>query len=753
MSEIYRGSDHDPFDDDDFDFDVKEYRKMYNQSKRGANKSARDSGDHGSRGRTGNGGKGKKKEHKGRHIFGRVVLSMFLVVVITVCLVVGSVLVYAFNFVDSTMSENLDHLTMNFTTTVYVQNERTGEWEELQRLHGGENRIWISLEEMPQNLQNAFIAIEDKRFADHNGVDWKRTFSAFANLFLHFYSSNQGGSTITQQLVKNLTGDKKTDAMRKIREIMRARYLEIHYSKETILECYLNIVPLAHGISGVEVAANYYFGKSANELSLVECASLAGMARNPEGYRPDLNPEENKKRRNTVLYEMLDQGYISQKEYNGAIKEDLEIVAKDNEKEQQINSYFVDALIDEVISDLSKTYNYDETYAANNFYNGGYKIYCTMVPSIQEAIDKVYQNPSYFRETQQYKGETYNVQSSMTVMDYQGHVVGIVGGQGKKTVNRGLNRATDMPNQPGSTIKPVAAYAPAIESNTITYSTILKDQTTMTVNGKKWPANASGYYGGNTFAYKALERSINTIPVNLINQMGLEKSFKFLHDTLKYTYLDEDIDMNLASIGLGGNSRGVTTMQAAAAYAIFGNLGKYYEPTTYLTITDQFGKEVILSNEDYTPTIAISEDTACVMNHMLQNVIYGSQGTGAAVRGFSSKFKAYGKTGSTNDNLDCWFVGGTPYYVAACWYGYDYNNTIRNMGSANLLWRTVMSSVHANLDPRVFEESQYVQKRKYCTSTGLLATTSCPGTATGYFKSSYLPACTRHSGKLADPVK
>lgn len=749
--DIYRETDF--ADDDDFDFDQKDYRKEFAESKRRAKK-ARKSGKAVKR-------RDAKKEKKRKRfwpVFGRVMLSLFLVGLITVFLVVGSVMIYAFNFVDAEMAEDLENLSMNFTTTVYVKNETSGEWEEYQRLHsGGKNRIWVPLEEIPEDLQHAFIAIEDKRFLDHNGVDWKRTFSAFLNMFMHFYDTEQGGSTITQQLVKNLTGDKNKDAMRKIREIMRARYLEEKFPKDTILECYLNIVGFANGISGVEVASNYYFDKKTSELNLTECAALAAMAKEPERYRPDKNPEQNAERRGTVLREMLDQGYITEEEYESAKAATLTVTAsKDSIKEAEINSYFIDTLIDDVIHDLSVTYNYDETYASKNFYNGGYKIYCTLIPSIQSTIEKYYKNPQYFTETQVYNGQTYPIQSSFTITDYEGHVVGIVGGQGEKTVNRGTNRATDGYNQPGSTIKPLSAYAPALEDNTITYSSFLEDKQKFRVDGKLWPSNWYGGTYGNVMAFKALEHSCNTIPVNLVNDIGVQKSFTFLHDTVGYTGFDEEKDMNLAALGLGGCYRGVTTRQAAAAFSIFGNLGKYYSPTTYLTVTDQLGKNVILTNEDRSPVPALSEDTACIMNHMLQNVIYGSSGTGGAGASYSRTMKAYAKTGTSNDEYDNWFVGGSPYYVGACWYGFDYNGKVRNSGTAGILWSRIMREIHQDLPAKEFLESDYVTRRRYCTSTGMVATTRCYSTGIGYYKTSYLPACTRHGGNLAaslDPPK
>ena len=417
----------------------------------------------------------------------RAVLAVFLVCVMVGCIAVGGLLIYVTNFVDDDFAVDLDELKLNCTTTIFVKEGEN--WVEFQRLHGSENRIWVSYSEIPQDMKDAFVAGEDKRFFKHGGVDWKRTISAFANYFLHFYSSNQGGSTITQQLIKNLSGDNAQTPDRKIREIMRARKLETEYSKETILECYMNVVSMANNISGVEVAANYYFNKPVKDLTLSECAALAGITKNPEKYSPDIYPENSIERRDTVLALMLELGYITQEEHDKAAKEKLNVVADpENIKQVSMNSYFVDALIDEVIGDLQKLNNCSEEDASLMFYNNGYQIYSTVDMDIQERCEEVFTNTkSYGLKSH---GET--LQGAITVMDYEGHIVGIAGGIGEKTTNRGFNRATMAVRQPGSTMKPIAAYAQAIEKNLITYSSVVNDNR-RTFNG--WAPN--NWYGGN----------------------------------------------------------------------------------------------------------------------------------------------------------------------------------------------------------------------------------------------------------------
>ncbi|MBP3706390.1 MAG: transglycosylase domain-containing protein, partial [Clostridia bacterium] len=685
----------------------------------------------------------------------KTVLTCFLVGIITFSLVFGSFILYAFTAVDGTMENDLNELKLNFTTTIYVQDD-DGEWVEYQRLHGEFNRIWVPYERklaekknsqytgIPQNLVDAFVAIEDKRFFEHQGVDWKRTFSAFANLFFHFYSTNQGGSTITQQLVKNLTGDNAQKPSRKLREIMRARYLESNYAKDTIIECYLNTIAMGHGIYGVEVAANYYFDKSVSELTIAECAILASITKSPSYYAPDDNPKNNRNRMETVLSEMYSQGYITKDEYNSALDEDVEIVAsKDALNEAEVNSYYVDALIRQVTKDIAKKFEYDEAHAASQFYSGGYKIYATIDPDIQQTVDEVFSNSEKYG----LKGKDgQQLQGAFTIMDYKGNVLGMAGGIGEKTVNLGMsgfNRATDAVRQPGSTMKPIAAYAPAIETDLVTYSTIVNDKAVYYRNN--WtPKNWYNSYWGNITIQRALECSVNTIPVSLVNQITPQASYNFLTKDLGITKLNSN-DIDLSPLGMGGTNGGITTLESAAAYAIFGNGGQYYEPKLYTKVCDQKGN-VILEN-DSDPDVVISSNTATVMNQLLQKVVYGSQGTGRGAKNYIPNMKIFAKTGTSNNQNDLWFVGGSPYYVASCWCGYDNQQAIPDSAIAQKMWGAVMSEVHSGLKAKEFSVSDYAVSRYYCTSSGRLATTACPSKAVGWYKKSNTPGyCTTHAG-------
>ena len=700
---------------------------------------------------------GKKKERKGTIL--KIILSVFLVGLITVSLVVGCFMFYAFTMVDGTMEEDLEN-SLNYTTTIYVDNGN-GKYKEYKRLHGEFNRIWVdydtvaienkdkSYKGIPQLLADSFVAIEDKRFFEHDGVDWKRTMGAFINEFVPIYSSRQGGSTITQQLVKNLTNDNSQKASRKVREIMRARYLEGKYAKSTILECYLNTIPLGHGIYGVEVAANYYFGKSVNDLSIVECAAIASITKSPVAYAPDTNPENNKDRRNNVLYEMYDQGYITKAEYDKAVNEKLNLVCDEKVLNQNnINSYFVDALIEQVTNDLAKKYGYDISHASNLFYNGGYKIYATVDTDMQKSAEDVFADS----KTYAIKGKDgKKMTGGMTIMDYEGNVKAIVGKIGEKTENRSRNQATDAIRQPGSTMKPISAYAPAIEQNLITYSTIVNDTKAKYNNWS--PVNWYKSYWGNITVQYALERSVNTIPVYLVNKMGTDASYSFLTEKLGITTLNEE-DRNLSPLGMGGTNGGLTTLESAAAFAIFGNGGLYYEPTFYSKVTDQKGNIILEHNTK--PTVAISEDTATIMNHLLRTVVYGSNGTGSAAKSYIPKMKIYAKTGTSNDQNDLWFVGGTPYYVASCWVGYEKMDPIPAgySGIALKLWGNVMSKCHKGLKVKEFTDSSYAEEMYYCTKTGELATSKCPSKAKGWYKQSFMPdTCSSHSGQAIGSVK
>ncbi len=682
-----------------------------------------------------------KTEQLFESLFAYACLVMVAIIVLSSLFMVIALIKNKNNALDflgtNDIVKNIENYEMNMTSVIYTKGD-DGKWQEYQRIHGNENRIWTDMENIPVMLQNAFVAIEDERFYTHRGVDWKRTAGAFLNYlpFVDIYSSNQGGSTITQQLIKNITSDKDKSAMRKLREIGRALALEkIIDDKEVILEAYLNTIALGNGICGVQVAANYYFNKDIKDLTLVESAAIAAITKNPSANNPEDYPERNKERRRVVLDKMLELEMISEQQYEQAYNADVVIDKSQQQNfEIPVNSYFVDALIDNVIADISEKYGYSKDTAASMLYNGGLKIYSTLDSDIQDTMEKVYLNQRKYFSQKSRKGERPFVQSAMTIMDYEGHILGIVGGVGEKTTSRGLNRATSSPRQPGSTMKPLGVYAQAMENGSITYYSSRVDKPLDNYYGdnKKGPKEWYGYYAGNMTVKKALERSANTIPCWILKEdVGINESYNFLTQKLNMRYLNET-DKNLASLALGGCAYGITTTESAAAYAIFGNGGKYFKPVTYYKV-ERAGGELVL-NCDIEGEQVIATGTATLMNKMLQNVVYGSEGTGKGIAGYN-KMKAYAKTGTSSESNDLWMVAGTPYYVGSVWYGFDQPEKIHNAGAAATVWRTIMSEIHKGLETKEFDLEAGIIKQKYCRYSGMPAGDKCRSTTEGEFAS------------------
>lgn len=615
-------------------------------------------------------------------------------------------------FSSQRIVETIKNLELDMTSIIYVKNA-SGEWEEYHRLHGDENRIWAPIEKMPKNLQNAFIAIEDERFESHSGVDWKRTFSAVGNELFKFSATEFGGSSITQQLIKNITSDKKRDYTRKVREIARALYVETQLSKTDILEAYLNTIALGNGICGVQVAANYYFNKNVEDLTLLECASIAAITKNPTKYNPISNMDENKQRRNTVLLKMLELGLVEKKDFNEVYNQDIVIDNTQKENfEEEINNYFVDTLIEQVTTDLAEKYNCEEGIASQMLYSGGYKIYATIDTDIQTLLEKTYLDKTkYFGEYKTVDGKKEYVQSAMTILDYSGHIVGIVGGTGEKTVNRSLNRAYTVPRQPGSTMKPLGVYTLAIENDILNYTSIVEDAPVKNYypTGKPGPREWFGGYKGDVPLNYALRKSMNAVPVKLLKEkIGIDTSYEFLTQKLHFKHLIKE-DKNLSSLALGGCHHGITPTESAAAFSIFGNGGVYHKPTTYYKVEKTNG-EVVLEHDEKGEQV-ISGATATIMNHMLREVVYQSEGTARTVAGFNYKMKAYAKTGTTSDTKDAWLVGGTPYYIGSVWYGFDHNHQVSNNNMAKNIWRDVMKEIHKDLEKKEFIDSEDVFKK------------------------------------------
>lgn len=684
--------------------------------------------------------------NKGVKIFLKVFVCTFLIG----SLLLTSVVVFGCFGMFGTDSEfDINALDLNFTSIVYYVDD-AGNAHEMERLYKSQNRVWADITDIPQYMQDAFVAIEDERFYSHNGVDILRTLKATAT-YVFQGSSSFGGSTITQQLVKNITGDKDARPDRKIREMWRAMALERKYSKEQILEFYLNTIYLANNCNGVQAAANKYFGKDISELSLAQCASIAGITQFPSRYDPLQNPENNIEKQRLVLSKMLELGKITQQEYDTAMNEKL-VFENHSINDGYVQSYFVDQLINELISDLQKEKGYSADFAEKAVYNSGFKIYATVDPDIQEAMENVYENKGNFPSV----SGSVTPQSSMVVLDsHTGGIKGIVGGIGKKSGDRILNRASQTYRQPGSTIKPIAVYAPAVEQGKLMPNTIVEDAP-IDINGWK-PTNYYSGYRGKVTAREALNQSMNTPAIRVLQEVGVDYSFDFLTKKLGFTSLVSHetrdgksySDKNLSSLALGGLTDGMSATELAAAYATFANNGLYNKAHSYTKVVDSEGKTVL--ENKLQPSVAMSEDTAYIVNTMLQSVV--TSGTGTAAKP-ASGMPAGGKTGTTDDQNDRWFAGFTPYYTAVVWYGYDQPKSLEFLTyhPCMPIWKKVMDSIHTNLPVKDFAMPATVEKLSVCATTGKLAKTGCK-TITEYFKKGQAPTtyCSGH-GSYATPT-
>lgn len=657
-------------------------------------------------------------------------LTFLLIGIITGIIVVSVFAIY----INENLIEDYDivglETNLEQTTKIFYTNEY-GEQIELedQRLHGEENRSWISIGKMPTNLKNAFVAIEDQRFYEHNGMDFKRT----AGAVLEFVGGNSsyGGSTITQQLIKNFSGENDATIQRKIKEIFRAISLTKKRSKDEVLEMYLNTINLSNGCYGVQAAANYLFGKDVSELTLIECASLASIPKSPYQYNPKAHPQANKERRDTVLMKMEELGWISEEEMNEAINSELvlNINGGTNSATGKIYSYFTDALIEQIIADLKKEYGYPREVAFNIIFSGGLEIHSTVDPRVQKIMEEVYEDPKTFVQ-----GDGIQPESAMVVIDpYTGDVKGLVGGRGEKTISRGLNRATMSKRQIGSAIKPLTVYAPAMDLGYINYSTVI-DDTPFKYNeetGKYWPANAGRDYRGKTTVNYGLMQSLNTTAVKVLDMITPEYSYYFAKEKLGLVSLEQS-DCDYAPLALGGLTKGLTVIEVAGAYTIFQNEGIYSEPRLYTEIYDNNGK--LLLKADSSQTVAISRSTSQVMTKIMQNVL--KRGTGTAIT-LDQKIDTAGKTGSTNDMKDVYFVGYTPYYVGAAWFGYDKPKYISSRFGNNpalTVWDKVMNRIHDEIvipeakqngvKLKTFDDSELV-KAEFCVDSGKKPTELC----------------------------
>lgn len=694
--------------------------------------------------------KKKKKSKKKPSKVSLVFFGIFSTIALTALVVVSYVLISVIMYVNGDLVVNLDEYkaNQNQTSFIYAYDEN-GDTVEIARLHGEEDRVWVDLDDMSPHMANAFIALEDTRFREHHGVDWVRTIGVIVvpdNL-------GQGGSTITQQLIKNYTNKKEVTVVRKYYEILSALNLEKNYDKDTIIEAYLNTLYLGSGCYGVKTASQKYFGKDVSELNAAECAVIASITQAPTKYNPLLNPENNRDRQLYCLKQMYEEhGFLTKEEYDEACAFELIFTNSENyvpkveenavkeEDEEIINSFYVDYVRQCVQRDLMEEYGYSKQQASDKLLYGGLKIYAAVDLSVQETLEDIYVNRKNFPDLESDDGDP--VQSAMTIMDYSGRVVAIVGEAGEKSGKLGLNRAANSFRQPGSTIKPLATYAPAIEMNIYNYSSKIKDSAIF-INGKRWPHNVDKSYGSgsNVTVEYAIQKSLNTVPARVINyDVGIDNSFEFIRDRFHLSKLDEKEDRTLAPLATGSLTYGTTTVEMAAAYATFGNGGKYYYPYSYYKVTNSQGTEVLLSNEQPKYQQAISEETSDIMCELLQTVDTSYYGKAPTVR----KFQIMAKTGTTTSDKDRWFCAGTPYYVAAVWVGFDQPESLGvSVNPGGKIFMTVFDEIHEGLEEKEFPKSDKVIEKRYCRVTGKLAGSNCGSTGKGWYKISSLPAkCT-----------
>ena len=662
----------------------------------------------------------------------KIIITVVIIVIIILAIILG---ISAYNWKQITTD-----MFLNENSVVL-----DSEGNEIAELGSERKKIKVENEDMPENLKDAYVSIEDERYYRHHGVDIKRTGSAILNYVIHFGNSSFGGSTITQQLVKNLTGDNSGSISRKVKEWWKAYLLECYFSKEEILDMYLNVIYVGPNIYGVGAGSQYYFSKDVQNLSLAECAFLAGINNSPNSYNPfddeTDNTEKITNRTITVLDKMLELEYITEEEHNTAVAEvnnGLQFKQGTVEASDGIYSYHTDALINEIIQDIADKKNITEDFATNYLYLGGLTINSTQNSSIQDETETEFNKRQYNIASRE-GGDP--AQAAMVIMDHKtGQVVACVGGLGEKDTARGLNRATQSTRQTGSSIKPLAVLAPGIDKKKFTAATIYADEETTFAENYK-PVNYDGYLGDITVR-RAVESSQNIPFVEMMEQIGVKTSISYLKDMGITSLTEKDESLSLA---LGGLDKGITPLEMAAGYATIANDGVYIEPTFYTEITNQSGKTIVESKPE--SHRVFSEQVAYILKEILTQPVKGTNGT--ATYCSISGIDVAAKTGTTDENYDRWLCGFTPYYTAATWFGYDQNETIyfNRQNPAGVIWANVMRNIHSGLANATFEKPSWIQTETICADSGCIANSGCTNTYEEYFLLGTKPDnCTEHSG-------
>ena len=692
--------------------------------------------------------KNNKMKFKYKHPKLSLTLKILLVIFLILCVVFAGVAIgLIYGVWGDDFKIDISQLTMSENTIIVNASDTVV----LAELNGQESRKSITLEEMSPYLPKAFVAIEDERFYEHHGVDFKRTAVAIFSFITHFGKSTAGGgSTITQQLVKNITQDKDSSGIdgviRKVKEWVKAYQIENELSKDQILELYLNLILMGGRNYGVEAGAEYYFNKSAKDLTIAQCAFLAGINNAPNSYDPYSETKDNtekiKNRTKTVLNQMKKLGYINQEEYDTAVAEVEAGFNFQNGVKGNVYSSHTDALIEQLVEQIMEEKNISREAAETYLNTSGLKIYSTQDDNIQNIMETEMKDPKYLSESRETDG-VYAQAAAVIIDPKTGYVVGAVGQLGEKTTSRGLNRV-NAPRQTGSSIKPIADVLPAIEEGIITPATMYADE--YTIFGGGYDPENYNYFTTVRTVRSALTTSQNIPFLKIMAELTPKKSMEYMRK-MGISTLDDEKDNNLA-LAIGGLTYGISPLEMAAAYASIANDGNYIEPTFYSKAVDSNGNVVMQPNQKTEKVCSV--ETAYIVKNMLTSAVNGAEGYG----GTASYCKISGmdvaaKTGTTNDVKDRWLCGFTNYYAGAVYYGFDDPERIRvsSNKSSGLIFANIMKKIHENLEDSKFEKPEGVITATVCNVSGRLASDKCTQTHSEIFVKGKLPeTCDAHTG-------